>query len=336
MRIIDAHAHIVVHQITRDFGDEPWRPQIERVKGGQIVRNDRIADGPTSREITDINGILEGMAEMQIDTMAICPPPYMLLYDLPIESGLRAAQIQNDAIAELIRDHPDRFIGLAVVPLQDVGLAIQELDRAVNELRLHGVEIGSNVRGIHLGNPRFNPFWEAVAEMDILVFIHPDYFLQTRMPPALSEYFLANMVGNPVETGITAAHMVFSGLFERHPRLKVLLAHGGGVMPWIKGRWQYGYQVRQEPKRDLQRPPTESIQKFYVDTIVHDPRALRYLVETIGAEHVLLGSDFPFDMGPRSPVQQVKELDISNEDKAKILGGNLARLTKLDTNPATI
>ena len=333
-RNIDTHGHIVVRQITRDFGDEPWRIQIERVEGGQIVSNNQMKLGPLPHEIVDINGILEDMDRLKIDTMAICPPPFLFFYDLSPEVALRAAQIQNDATALLNRDYPDRFAGLAVVPLQDIKFTLTELKRAVDELGFHGIEIGSNVQGTYLGDPRFEPFWEAVADMDLFVFIHPEYFM-SHMPQALREYYLMNLVGNPIETALNAGHMVFSGLFERHPTLKVLLAHGGGAMPWLKGRWQHGYKVRPEPKRYLQQSPLESVYKFYVDTIVHDPRGLHYMVETFGPEHVLLGSDFPFDMGPDSPVQEVEELNISDEDKAKILGGNAARLMRLNIGPAT-
>ena len=329
MRIIDTHAHTCVPQMTREYGDEPWRPEIERVQGGQIVRNSRMASGLIPHEITDVNGILEDMAEMQIDTMAICPYPGLFLYDLPPEKGLHAAQIQNDAIAGMSHNYPERFVGLAVIPLQDINMALGELERAINDLGLYGIEIGTNVEGIHLGNPHFDPFWEAVADIDIFTFIHPNTF-PSHLPPALGKYHLANLIGVPMETAITAADMVFSGLFERYPKLKVLLSHGGGAMPWLKGRWQHGYEVRPETREHLQQSPIESLSRFYVDTIVHNPQALNYLIETFGPDHVLLGSDFPFDMGPRSPVQEVKNLDISDEEKEKILGGNASRLMGLD------
>ena len=330
MRSIDIHSHIVVPEVTRAFGNEPWRPVIKPVRGGQQVRNNQMDHPLVPREITDISGILRDMDEMQIDIMAISPPPFTFFYELSPESGLHAAQLQNDAIARINSDYPHRFAGLAIVPLQDIALALVELQRAVNDLRLHGVAIGSNVQGTYLGDSQFEPFWEAVADMDVCVFIHPDYF-QKQMPPTLKEYFLNNLVGNPVETGLTAAHIVFSGLFERYPRLKVVLAHGGGVMPWLKGRWRHGSEVRPELHQLLQRPVIESINRFYVDTVVHDPRALYYLVDSFGPDHVLLGSDFPFDMGPKSPVQEVEKLDISSEHKAKILGRNAARLMGLNT-----
>lgn len=329
MKRIDSHAHIIVPEVTQRYGTEPWRPNVTRVEGGQIVHNDRMRHAPTPREIMEIEGILEDMDELSIDVMALCPPPFLFLYDLPPAEGLRAARIQNEALARLNRDHPNRLANLATVPLQDVDLAVKELERAVRDLGLRGVEIGSNVRGLHLGAPLFRPFWQAVADLDAFVFIHPDYF-QAHSSPTLKEYYLVNLVGNPCETALNAAHMVFSGLFEELPNLKVMLAHAGGVAPWIMGRWAHGHKWRPEPKARLKGSPTESMKRLYFDTVAHHPLALRYLVEAFGADHVLLGSDFPFDMALEDPVREVESLPIPAEDRAKILGGNAARLMGLE------
>jgi aminocarboxymuconate-semialdehyde decarboxylase len=261
--------------------------------------------------------------------MLICPPPFLFLYDLPARDGLKAARIQNDAMAAVAAQHPERFVPLATVPLQDVNAACQELRRATRELSLRGVEIGSNVRGIHLGDERFRPFWQACAEDDLFVFIHPEYF-QVHGLQTLSEYYLTNLIGNPCETGLTAAHMVFSGLFEELPDLKVMLAHAGGVMPWIMGRWSRGFQQRPEPKRHLKHDPLESVRKFYVDTIAHSQAALNFLVATFGHDHVIMGSDYPFDMGLDDPVMEVEELEtLPEEQREAILGGTVACLLKL-------
>ncbi|MFC1909367.1 amidohydrolase family protein [Chloroflexota bacterium] len=165
MTNVDAHGHIVVQEITRAFGNEPWRVEITRVPGGKVFQNDRMKLGPMPREISDIDGILRDMDRIHIDIMAICPPPFLFFYDLPAKQGLRTAQIQNDAIARLCHDYPKRFAGLAVLPLQDTELAVIELKRAVKELRLHGVEIGSSVQGTYLGDRRFDPFWKAVLSI---------------------------------------------------------------------------------------------------------------------------------------------------------------------------
>lgn len=322
---IDTHAHIVVPEITTNQGSEPWRPEVIQTPDGQFIQNNRFRNGPTPREILDVAKIIEDMDEMRIDIMALSVPPFLFLYDLPDAEGLGAAQVQNDALARLNQQYPSRFANLATVPLQNLDLAVQELERAITELGLNGVEIGSNVMGVPVGDPRFRPFWEAAADMDLFVFIHPDYF-QTRSTDVLKDYYLVNLVGNPVETGINAAHMVFSGLLEAFPNLKVMLGHAGGVAPWIVGRWEHGYGKREEPRRVLNSSPIESFKRFYFDTVAHHPAALKYLVEVFGSDHVLLGSDFPFDMGPDEPVAEVEALPIAQDDINSILGGNAAQL----------
>ncbi|HEU5437706.1 MAG TPA: amidohydrolase family protein [Ktedonobacterales bacterium] len=330
MRTIDAHGHIIVEEITASRGNEPWRPRIERTPQGAFSTTaDGRRNGPHEHESTDVPQMLRDLDQLRIDTLLVSPPPYLFFYQLDPAETTRAARIQNDALASLKQAHPDRFAPLATVPLNDVDAAIAELRRATRELGLHGVEIGSSVQGVHLGDPRFRPFWRAVADDDVFVFIHPDYF-QTNNSPALREYYLVNFVGNPTETGLTAAHMVFSGLFQDFPDLKILLAHAGGVTPWIMGRWAHGYGKRAEAKRDLKHNPLEDVKKFYFDTIAHSPAALEFLIEQVGADHVILGSDYFFDMGPDDPIGDVERLEgVSEADKAKILNGNITTLARL-------
>jgi aminocarboxymuconate-semialdehyde decarboxylase len=330
MRTIDAHGHIIVEEITASRGNEPWRPRIERTPQGAFSTTaDGRRNGPHEHESTDVPQMLRDLDQLRIDTLLVSPPPYLFFYQLDPAETTRAARIQNDALASLKQAHPDRFAPLATVPLNDVDAAITELRRATRELGLHGVEIGSSVQGVHLGDSRFRPFWRAVADDDVFVFIHPDYF-QTNNSPALREYYLVNFVGNPTETGLTAAHMVFSGLFQDFPDLKILLAHAGGVTPWIMGRWAHGYGKRAEAKRDLKHNPLEDVKKFYFDTIAHSPAALKFLIEQVGADHVILGSDYFFDMGPDDPIGDVERLEgVSEVDKAKILNGNITTLARL-------
>jgi aminocarboxymuconate-semialdehyde decarboxylase len=248
----------------------------------------------------------------------------LLRYDAPPEEGLRLSRIYNEALARLAHAQPDRVSALGTVPLPDPELAARELEALVKEPGLHGVEIAASVNGAYLGDDRFEPFWATAAATGVLVFIHPS----TRGfgIPALNDYYLWNTVGNPLETTITAAHMVMAGVMERYPHLKVLLAHGGGAILSLRGRLRHAHSFQPQARTCLAGSPEDSLRRFYFDTITHDPALLRSLIEYVGADHVLLGSDYPFDMGVERPAEIVRALNLAPADEAKILSGNAARL----------
>src|SRR5437763_8960580 len=174
--------------------------------------------------------------------------------------------------------------------MQAPKLAADELRHAMGKLGLRGVHIGSNVAGKNLDDPELEPVWATAAELGAFILLHP---INVAGADRLSSYYLTNLIGNPLDTTIAAACLVFSGVMERHPQLKICLAHGGGFVPYQAGRLVHGWQVRTEPKRKLTKPPTDSLKRFYFDTIVHSKEALEFLVDTAGADQVLLGSDYP-------------------------------------------
>ena len=193
---------------------------------------------------------------------------------------------------------------------------------------LRGVEVAASVRGVFLGDDRFAPFWEAVEETGALVFVHPT----TRGfdSPAFHDYYLWNTVGNPLETATTAAHLVVAGVMERHPGLRVLLAHGGGALMAVRGRMRHAHGFQPQARARLREAPDDSIRRFYFDTLTHDDALLRALIEYVGHEHVLLGSDYPFDMGDARHVDTVRALELAPEVEAAILAGNAERLLGLE------
>ena len=326
---IDVHGHIVVEEILRSAGhEESWRPEISRqTDGRQMLRIDGANEGPIPNEAVDWPTVIENLDATKIDLMAVSPSPTMFFYHLDGKTGLYSSQVQNDAIAAAVARYPTRLTGLATVPLQDAELAVKELERAVRELHMPGLEIGSNVRGVYLGDASLRPFWAAVEELDAFVFVHPFTPLGA---DRLREYHLINLIGLVTDTARAIADVCFSGLLEEFPRLKLCFSHGGGSAPYIVGRWDHGYAARTETKVRTAVPPSEFFKQLYFDSITHSERALRFLVDTVGADHVMIGSDYPFDMGPAEPARSVEDNPLLTADeKALILGGNAQRLLKL-------
>jgi aminocarboxymuconate-semialdehyde decarboxylase len=329
---IDTHGHIIVPGILRSQSrPDSWRPEVTRQPNGwQLVRNDRFVNGPVPRELMDLPRIIEHLDAVKVDVMVVSPPPFLFFWYLDAPTGLEACRVQNDGIAEAVAKYPKRFVGMGVVPLQDSELAVEELERIVRELKMPAVEVPSNIEGVYLGDSRFWPFWEAVQDLDVFVFVHPDEPYNIGMD-RLNEYYLLNLLGNPIETARCVADVVFSGLLEAYPRLKILFAHGGGALPYVRGRYEHGYHVRTETKAKINRPPSEYIKLLYFDTITHWEPALEFLVNTVGADQVVVGSDYPFDMGPAEPVRFVEGVPgISAADKQKILSENAIKLLKLE------
>ncbi|MCK6627945.1 MAG: amidohydrolase [Anaerolineae bacterium] len=323
--VIDAHAHIIVPEMTRAAApEESWRPLVKWVNEQQLIEFGGKTLKSAVREFVYIEGILAAQETAGVDRVLLCPWVSLLRYEAKPEEGLRLSQIYNRALARLAHAHPDRVSALGTVPLQDPPLAAQELLAVMAEPGLYGVEIAASVNGVYLGDDRFDPFWTVAEATGALVFIHPT----TRGfdLPALNDYYLWNTIGNPLETTITAAHMIMAGVMERHPHLKVLLAHGGGTILSLRGRLRHSHTFQPQAKARLVESPEDSLRRFYFDTVTHDPALLQTLIDYVGVDHVLLGSDYPFDMGVERPAEMVHALNLSPADKAKILGGNAARL----------
>jgi aminocarboxymuconate-semialdehyde decarboxylase len=323
----DFHAHVIVPEITRDAApSEDWRPRIYREDGAQVVelggRPIRSAVG----EFVDVDRIIEAQEGAGIARTVLCPWVPLLFYEAEPDEGLRRCRIQNDALAALVRARPERLAALGAVPLQEPDRAAGELERLMARGGLTGVEVAASVRGIYLGDDRFEPFWAAAERNGALVFVHPT----TRGfdVPALGDYYLWNSVGNPFETTIAAAHMVMAGVLERHPGLRVLLAHGGGALLALRGRLRHAHSFQPQARARLGEPPEESIRRLHFDTVTHDPELLRALIAFAGPERVLLGTDHPFDMGDPGAVAMVCDLGLAPEAEAAVLAGNAERLTR--------
>jgi aminocarboxymuconate-semialdehyde decarboxylase len=258
------------------------------------------------------------MAASEVDVQVLSNTPQTFLYNQDASLAATLAALQNDQIAKTIAAHPERFFGIATLPMQAPEKAADELKRAMTKLGLKGAQIGSNVNGRNLDDPALEVVWAVANELKAFIMVHPT---QVAAADRLKSYYLTNLIGNPLDSTIAAASLVFAGVIERYPAIKFLFVHGGGFVPWQMGRFSHGWHVRPEPQVKLKQPPDASLNRLYFDTILHAKPQLECLVELAGSPRVVLGSDYPFDMGTFECVRQVKALSISDADKAKILNG---------------
>lgn len=325
--VVDIHAHFVPEGYLRLIEAEgrahglTLRPSPE----GLLIMIGQVPIGPITPAYYDLERRLRAMDAqgVTIHALSLMPP---MVYWADAGLGLRLARLVNDAIAEAVRARPDRLVGLATLPLQAPAAAVTEVGRAVTELGLRGVYLGTNVRGGDLDDPSLTPLFTRIAALGVPVFLHPLNVLGGRRVGA---YYLHNLLGNPFETAVAAARLVFGGVLDRFPSLRVCLAHAGGAFPYLLGRLDRGYRVRPEC-RHLPRPPSAYLDRFSFDTITHSPETLRYLIGLVGADRVMLGSDYCFDMGYEDPVGALTAVEpMSPEDRARILGENALRLLGL-------
>ena len=320
-RTIDTHTHVLTEETMAMLARESARVAVAVTPIDAEAAVLEVAGHPYKPFPNggfDIARRLKDMDAMAVDMQVLSATPQTYFYDREPALAAAAAAIQNDQIATLVKAEPDRFAGIATLPMQDGERAAAELRRAMTALGLKGAMIGSNVQGRNLDDPSLEPLWKTAEELGAFIFIHP-----TTVAGAdrLKSYYLTNLVGNPLDTTIAAACLVFGGVFERYPKLKVCLAHGGGYVPYQAGRWAHGWQVRPEPKRNIAKRPDDVVDKFLYDTITHGRPALEYLISRAGVPRVMLGSDYPYDMAMLDCVRSVEALSIGGADKASILAG---------------
>lgn len=312
----DVHAHYLPEAAIAEMGEGQVRVATQTVNGvpGSITVNG-MAVGATVQQLADINGIVDATERAGIDRRVLSPPPFTYRYWDDPESSLRLAGILNDATAEAVAADASRFVGLATVPLQDTDLAIQELERARDELGLTGVTLGTNVVGENVSDPARIPFLGAVAQSGMPVLIHPDFVPN----PRVGNFYLINLIGMPVESAITMANMIFSGLFDAIPDLRVCFMHGGGMAPYVFGRWDKGWEVRPESRANIGRRPTDYLDNVFCDTLTHSPAALDYLVEVMGEHNVVVGTDLPFDVEDPDPRAHLRSAARLTEDQIEVI-----------------
>jgi aminocarboxymuconate-semialdehyde decarboxylase len=329
---IDVHAHYVPEKCL----DAEAKATDGHIHGMRIVQEGsrQVAYTNNARnlaldppQIYSIERRLKDMATQWVDMQVLSVPPFLFFYATGPAQCLELCQKINNAFAETVQNYPDRFVALANLPMQEPEMAARELERSVRELGLRGAEICSNINGKNLDDKSFVPFYAKLQQLDVPVFIHPSNVLGA---DRLRPYHLQNLIGNPSDTAVAAASLIFGGVLKEFPRLKFYLAHGGGSCPYLRGRWEHGWQVRPEARANIDRPPSDYFRLLCFDSLVHSVPALNFLVETVGPARVMMGTDYPFDMGDRDPVKTVASLPhLSDDQKEMIFGANAVALFKI-------
>jgi aminocarboxymuconate-semialdehyde decarboxylase len=278
--------------------------------------------------LTDPDRRLEAMDCARVDVQVVAPMPFYHPW-AAAELAERVVAATNEGIAALIADHPNRLTGVGTVSLQHPALAVRQLDTAIRDLHLRGVQVGTAAGDRELDHPALTDFWAHAEELGALVIVHP---WGCTLGERLADYYLANTVGNPVETTVALSRLIFSGMLDRHPALRLCSVHGGGYLPTYLGRSDHAWHARPDA-HTCERPPSSYLRRIWTDSLVYSPSALRALVDAVGADRVLLGSDYPFDMGVTDPVDRLESAGLDAAAVAAIAGGNAAHL---DLTPATV
>ena len=321
MRIVDIHAHISPERLIRALSEgRHWHG----IEPGELLPIHQY----TPRTMWTPEQRVQEMDQLGVDVHVLSTNSFLYFYERDAAATVSIARECNDYVSQLTWDHPDRFAGFATLPMQDVAASVAELERSVGTLGLKGAMIGDHVNGSTYDDPAFLPLWKAAEALGAVIFIHQSG--DTTVSARITRYHLPNSIGNLVDRAVTFASFVYGGVMDACPDLKVCLAHGGGFACYGAGRMDRGWQVRPEARVNIQKPPSAYLGRFWYDCLTHDANALRYLIDSVGIERLVFGTDWPFDMAIDDPVHWVRGLDkLSEDEKDAILGGNIARLLDL-------
>src|SRR6201996_1657870 len=297
---IDIHSHVIPERIVAAIEADPKRfsARIEGEGANRKIIHDQGYVYPLFEEFHRAESKLDAMDRKKIDISVISPAPPMFYYWADANLALEVAGLVNDGTADMVAAKPDRLRGMATVPMQHPDAAIAELERVVKAYGFKAVEIGTSIEGAQLAEERFAPVLRRASELGVFVFAHP-YYVGAKS--GLESYYLTNLIGNPLDTTVMLANLMFSGRLDELPDLKIVLAHGGGFIPYQIGRLVHGHRVRSETHGISKSSPKELLKRIYFDSLVFEPQALRYLIDLVGADHVCIGTDAPFDMADNDP-----------------------------------
>jgi aminocarboxymuconate-semialdehyde decarboxylase len=327
MNAVDMHNHFIAPEIIDFLSREGnyFSTRIVERAGRRFFLIQEKALRPIDGPISNANARIADMDREGNAMLAISCVPFLMYPDVANDRALAIAQVNNDAMAALAIADSQHFVPLASVPLQDPPAAARELERA-SKMKLRGVEIPPKVVERQLDDPQFEVFWQAAEALRMVVCIHP---FEAAPVGALARYSLGNLVGNLYDTGLAAALLIYGGVLERHPKLKIVLYHAGGTLPALVGRLDMGYRLMPECKQAIPRPPSTYVSQFHFDIIAHSREMLTHLVKAYGADRLVIGSDYPLPAGLAHPVQEVRALRLPSAEEAKILSGNARELLRL-------
>lgn len=303
MKRIDVHNHVIPETLVKAMQADPvYNTKIEGEGANRVFIRGKTRF-PFAAEFYNVDAKLESMDRKKIDIAFISPGPQCFFYNLKDELAINTARIVNDGIAQMAAAKPDRLRGMATLPMQHPEAAIAELERVVKEYGFKGVELGTAIGEEELADPKFRPVLKRIEELKVMIFAHPN---TQGSAGRLDCYYLTNLIGNPLDTTIMVGKLMFSGALDELKDLKILLAHGGGFLPYQIGRFVHGHKVRPDTAEFTKSDPHAMLKRFWFDALTHSPQAVRHLIDTVGSERVVLGTDAPFDMGEMAPVDRVE------------------------------
>lgn len=316
---IDLHNHVVPPTIVDAIAANPARYGTKfELKDGKRYFS---VHGPLAElrpEFYDVAAKVEWLDRARLDVAVISVGPPIFFYALSPEVGLEAARLANDGIARMVAQRPQRLRGMAHLPMQDPDAAVTELERITREYGFKGVEIGTSIEGAPLAHPKFRKVLRAIEQQGCFIFAHP---YQCLAAGGMEDYYLSNFVGFPLDTTLMVSHLMFSGALDELKALRILLAHGGGYVPYQIGRFAHGHRVRPEPKKETQTSPRDLLRRFYFDALTHDAQAARHLINMVGADRVVIGTDHPFDMGADDPVGSIDAIPgLTSREREQVYG----------------
>jgi aminocarboxymuconate-semialdehyde decarboxylase len=327
---IDIHCHVLTpeaEEMVKGAGLTDWQPRMTHAN--ELTRQVNREQAERNRvQFSSVEKRLADMDRMGIDIQAITPSPAQTYYSAEPDLGIATARVINDNLADICAKHPDRFVGLGTVPFQAPEQAVAELNRLHKSLGLRGIEIATNVAGADLSEDRFRPIFARCEELGLTIFMHPTGFPEASR---FRDHYLTNVIGNPLDTTVAVHHLIFGGVLHQLPNLKLVLAHGGGYLPAYSGRIDHGASARPDTCEHIRHMPTTYLKRLYFDALVFTHHQLQYLVDLYGADHILVGTDYPADMGEIDPVGFIERAPgLDDSERRAILGRNAARLLNIE------